>query len=110
MATNIMVARATHLPTRTTMIVIVVDDRNPVYLRDLGLRTVIDGRHFASPKADLRFLSRQEEKRFNRMATSASDWADMSCIEGDDARDKALDLAHSSINPAVAEAIRWLFR
>jgi len=92
------------------MIVIVVDDRNPVYLRDLGLRTVIDGRHFASPKADLRFLSRQEEKRFNRMATSASDWADMNCIEGDDARDKALDLAHSSINPAVAEAIRWLFR
>lgn len=110
MATNIMVAKATHLPTHTTMVVIIVDDKSPVYLRDLGLRTVIDGRRFDSPKEDLRFLSRQEEKRFNRMATSASDWTDMSCIEGDDARDKALDLAHAAINPAVAEAIRWLFR
>jgi len=110
MATNIIVARATHLPTHTTMVVIIVDDKNPVYLRDLGMRTVIDGRRFTSPKADMRFLSKQEEKRFNRMATSASDWTDMSCIEGDDARDEALDIAKDAINPSVAEAIRWLFR
>lgn len=110
MATNIMVAKATHIPTRTTMVVIIVDDKNPVYLRDLGLRTVIDGHHFASPKADLRFLSHQEEKRFNRMATSASDWADMTCVEGDDAHDEAINLARSAVNPAVAEAIRWVIR
>lgn len=107
---NIMVAKATHLPTHTTMVVIIVDDKNPVYLRDLGLRTVIDGHRFTSPRADLRFLSKQEEKRFNRMSTSASDWTDMHCTEGPAARDEALDLAHSAINPAVAEAIRWLFR
>lgn len=110
MATEIMVAKATHLPTRTVMIAIIAGERDPVYLRDLGMRTVIDGHHYSTPRADLRFLSKQEEKRFNRMATAPSDWVNMTCVEGDDAHDEAINLARSAVNPAVAEAIRWVIR
>lgn len=106
---DVMLARATHSPTHTRMILIIAGDRNPVYLRDLGFRAVIDGRHYSPAKADLRFLSRQEEKRFNTMAANATDWSDISSLEGDEAKYEALGLARNAANYVVAQAIRSLF-
>lgn len=107
---TVTIARGTHVPTRTRMILIVAGDRNPVYLRDMGTSIFIGGRHYSTPHTDLRFLSPQEEKRFNRMATNAADWRDVSFRDGEDAKHEALDLARLSANPAVAEAIRWVIR
>lgn len=108
MNTTMTLARAKHVPTRTRMILIVSGDANPVYLRDLGMAAVINGRHYNPLRADLRFLSKQEEKRFNNMAASASDWEELSFYEGDDARAEAADLAAIAANPVVAAAIRAL--
>lgn len=101
-------ARATHVPTRTRMILIVAGEIEPVYLRDMGTSTFVNNRHYPSPRADLRFLSRQEEKRFNTMATAPADWKDLSFLEGDSAFAEAADLARLAANPAVAAAIRAL--
>lgn len=106
---TVTLAQATHVPTRTTMVLIVSGDRNPVYLRHLGFSTVIGGRHFNTSRADLRFLSKQEEKRFNCMAANTADWSDLSFYEGDDAKYEALGLARAAANPVVAQVIRNLF-
>lgn len=102
-------ARGTHVPTRTRMILIVAGDRNPVYLRDMGTSIFVGNRHYSTPHADLRFLSKQEEKRFNTMAANATDWSDISFCEGEDAKYEALDLARLAANPVVAQVIRNLF-
>lgn len=102
------IARGTHVPTRTRMILIVSGNLEPVYLRDMGTSTFVNNRHYPSPRADLRFLSKQEEKRFNNMAASASDWDGLCFLEGDAAFAEAADLARLAANPAVAAAIRAL--
>lgn len=108
---NIMtVARGMHVPTRTRMILIVSGDLEPVYLRDMGISTFVNNRHYSSPRADLRFLSRQEEKRFNQMAGCPSDWKDIAFEEGDDARDDARDLARLAADDRVRAAILSLLR
>jgi hypothetical protein len=103
-------ARGTHVPTRTRMILIVAGDRNPVYLRDMGTSIFVGNRHYSTPRADLRFLSKQEERRFNRQSANPADWTGVSVLEGEDARTEALDLARTAANPAVASAIRSIVR
>ena len=105
---SITLASGTHAPTRTTMIQIIVGDE-VLYFRHLGVSPVIGGRHFSQPKADLRFASRQEEKRFENLSTNLSDWLNLTVTEGDDAKDEALNFARMAANPAVASAIRSLF-
>ncbi len=102
------IARGTHVPTRTRMILIVSGEHEPIYLRDMGTSTFVGNRHFNTPRTDLRFLSKQEEKRFNQMAANPADWRDISFGEGDDARAEAADLAALAANPVVAAAIRAL--
>lgn len=101
-------ATGTHVPTRTTLVQIIVGGE-VLYLRHLGVSTIVGGRHYAQPKADLRFASRQEEKRFENLSTNLSDWANLTLVEGDDAKDEALALSRMAANPAVASAIRSLF-
>ena len=103
-------ARATHVPTRTRMVVVIRGEKDPVYLRDMGYACMIRGRHFMPPKLDLRFLSSQEEKRFNTMATSPSDWQDLAFFEGDDAYTEADDLYRHVADEAVKKALAALLR
>ena len=103
-------ARATHVPTRTRMVVVIRGDLDPVYLRDMGFSHMIRGRHFMHPKLDLRFLSKQEEKRFNNMAASASDWQDLAFFEGDDAIAEADYLYRHAPDEAVKKALASLLR
>ena len=105
---SITLASGTHAPTHTTMIQIIVGGE-VLYLRHLGVSTIIGGCHFSQPKADLRFTSRQEEKRFENLSTNLTDWSNLTLVEGDDAKDEALALSRMAANPAVASAIRSLF-
>lgn len=101
-------ARAFHTPTRTAMIVAIVGDKSPVYLRDRGFRREIDGRHFVEEHLDVRFLSRQEEKRFNRCAAAPRDWADIHVAEGDDALNEIRTIISQIVNPTIKEALSAL--
>jgi len=103
-------ARAFHTPTRTAMIVAIVGDKSPVYLRDRGFRREIDGRHFAEEHLDVRFLSKQEEKRFNRASTCPRDWEDVHVAEGDDALGEIHTLISQIVNPTIKEVLKALVR